>query len=106
MFRIRLFSFFKKFWLGLVSPLILQSCPPPPSTSCVCLGLLIDTVKETISVPEKKISDILDRCTWALSQKFLSKNNLQSLIGSLMFYTGVLDLLGFSPIAYLPLLET
>ena len=64
---------------------ISQSKLAPPSTSCVCLGLLIDTVKETISVPEEKISDILNKCTWALSQKSLSKNNLQSLIGSLMF---------------------
>ena len=47
--------------------------------SCVCLGLLIDTVKETISVPKEKNSDILNRCTWALGQKSLS------LIGSLMF---------------------
>ena len=57
----------------------------PPSTSCVCLSLLIDTVKETISVPKEKNSDILNRCKWALSQKSLSKNNLQSLIRSLMF---------------------
>ena len=56
----------------------------PPSTSCVCLGLLIDTIKETISVPKEKMSDILNRCTWALSQKSLSKNNLQSLIGSIL----------------------
>ena len=36
-------------------------------------------------VPKGKISDILNRCTWALSQKSLSKNNLQPLIASLMF---------------------
>ena len=31
------------------------------------------------------MSDIMDKYKWALSQKTLSKNNLQSLIGSLMF---------------------
>ena len=49
-----------------------------PSTSCVCLGLLIDTIQE-------KMSDILDKCKWALAQKTLSTNQLQSLIRSLMF---------------------
>ena len=33
---------------------ISQSNLAPSSTSCVCLGLLIDTVKETISVPKEK----------------------------------------------------
>ena len=61
---------------------ISQSNLAPSSTSCVCLGLLIDTVKETISVPKEKN---VGYYKWALSQKTLSKNNLQSLIGSLMF---------------------
>ena len=57
----------------------------PPSTTCVCLGVIIDTVKETVTIPPDKLSQILDKCTAVQKSPHISKNQLQSLLGSLMF---------------------
>ena len=60
----------------------------PPSTTCICLGVVIDTVKETVTIPPDKLHQILNKCALVLQSKQISKNQLQSLLGSLMFLQG------------------
>ena len=58
-----------------------------PSTSVTCLGIQIDTVKRTLSLPEGKLQEIVDLCkNWA-SKTYCSKKDLQSLLGSLLYVT-------------------
>ena len=59
--------------------------PPPPSTRCICLGVIIDTEKESVTIPPDKLQQILDKCSSVQKSKNISKNQLQSLLGSLMF---------------------
>ena len=54
----------------------------PPSTSCVCLGLIIGTVKQTLSVPPEKNQEIRKKIDSVLHGY---SKDLQSLIGSFMF---------------------
>ena len=57
----------------------------PPSTSAVCLGVEIDTVKGSISIPEKKLRQICDTvCEWK-NKKYCTKRQLQSLLGHLLY---------------------
>ena len=57
----------------------------PPSTTGNCLGVIVNTVTSTLSVPTKKLAEILNKCNCVHSQKYLTKRELQSIIGSLMF---------------------
>ena len=50
----------------------------PPSTQVTCLGVLIDTVHGTISIPPEKVH------TW-LSKDVASKRQLQSILGLLLY---------------------
>ena len=59
----------------------------PPSTSVTCLGILIDTINRTISVPPKKLQDISTMCKIWTTKTYCSKNQLQSLLGSLLYIT-------------------
>ena len=59
--------------------------PPPPTTNMVCLGIEIDSVNQTLSIPKEKIQQILENCQAVLKKPSISKKGLQSLIGSLMF---------------------
>ena len=59
----------------------------PPDTAVTCLGILIDTVHRTFSIPEKKLLAITNMCnTWA-TRTYFSKRDLQSLLGSLLYIT-------------------
>ena len=59
----------------------------PPSTVVTCLGVQIDTIKGTISVPPEKLQKIIQMCfTWE-NKKTVRKRDLQSLLGSLMHIT-------------------
>ena len=58
-----------------------------PSTSVVCLGVLINTVEGTISVPPDKLEKIKAICVkWGVKTK-TNKRELQSLLGSLLHVT-------------------
>ena len=59
----------------------------PPSTSAVCVGILINTVDRTISIPPKKLEDIVHTCKNWKTKTYCSKNQLQSLLGSLLYIT-------------------
>ena len=56
-----------------------------PSTSIVCLGIQINSVKATMSIQGKKVQDILETCRNFVKVKKFTKRLLQSLIGSLKF---------------------
>ena len=58
-----------------------------PSTSVVCLGILIDTVSRTISIPQDKLQEIANLCKQWASKTYASKKDLQSLLGSLLYIT-------------------
>ena len=49
-----------------------------PTTECNCLGLIVNTVNQTISIPEGKQSEILEKCKDVIQQKFITKRKLQS----------------------------
>ena len=57
----------------------------PPTTRCNCLGVIVDTETATLSVPQGKLAEVIDKCKNALNKASISKQQLQSIIGSLMF---------------------
>ena len=57
----------------------------PPSTKIICLGIHIDSVEATLSIPDQKLQEILHNCVDFLKLKKFTKRQLQSLIGSLMY---------------------
>ena len=59
----------------------------PPSTVVTCLGIQIDTVKRTLSIPEGKLQEIINLCKNWVSKTYCSKKDLQSLLGSLLYIT-------------------
>ena len=56
-----------------------------PSTSLICLGILINTETRTISVHSDKLDSIIDMCSQWQNKKFCSKRQLQSLLVSLLY---------------------
>ena len=59
----------------------------PPSTEVVCLGILINTVDKTISIPPEKLQEIKNMCEKWKHRNSCSRTQLQSLLGSLLYIT-------------------
>ena len=57
----------------------------PPSTQVVCLGILVDTVQQSISIPPEKLENIKFTCNQWSSKVTCSKRELQSLLGHLLY---------------------
>ena len=57
----------------------------PPSTQAVCLGTLFDTVTRTITIPPDKLQEVIHICKNWDNKAMCTKNNLQSLLGSLLY---------------------
>ena len=57
----------------------------PPTTSAVCLGVLIDTVTGTVAIPDDKMRQIRQSVTEWQTKKICSKRQLQSLLGQLLY---------------------
>ena len=57
----------------------------PPSTQVVCLGVLIDTEKGTVSIPPDKLSQINDTVRQWIKKTTCTKRQLQSLLGLLLY---------------------
>ena len=70
--------------LGLLENLS-KACPP--ATTQIVLGVLIDTVKGTVSVPEGRMREIIPLVNKWQGKKKSSKIELQSLIGKLQYIT-------------------
>ena len=56
-----------------------------PSTRVTCLGVLIDTVAGTISIPPEKLDAINDAVRLWLDKDVASKCQLQSILGLLLY---------------------
>ena len=57
----------------------------PPTTSMICLGILVNSETRTMCVPSEKLASIADIChTWE-NKVTCSRRQLQSLLGSLLF---------------------
>ena len=55
-----------------------------PAVAVTCLGILIDIKTRTISIPQEKLSQIIQLCHgWTFKQP-CTKSQLQSLFGSLL----------------------
>ena len=57
----------------------------PPTTKLNCLGIVVDTVNFTVSVPTEKLQEITSKCLQWRQKKFCNKKQLQSLLGSLLY---------------------
>ena len=66
---------------------ISQSKLVPPTTTAVCLGIEIDTVRRTLEISAEKLSEIHTICQKFACKRKVTKNQLQSLLGSLLYIT-------------------
>ena len=57
----------------------------PPSTIAVCLGIQINTVESTVSIPPEKLQKIVHMVTDWKARHFCSKRQLQALLGNLLY---------------------
>ena len=58
-----------------------------PTTKAVCLGIEINTVTRTLSIPQDKLNEIRDICLAYVSKTKVTKPQFQSLLGSLLYIT-------------------
>ena len=58
-----------------------------PDTSVICLGILVDSVNKTISIPGQKLQEIKNTYSNWASKTCGGKNELQSLLGLLLYIT-------------------
>ena len=56
-----------------------------PATKAVCLGVVFDTEKEEISIPDEKMTQIIQNVEAWRSKSFCSRRQLQSLLGHLLY---------------------
>ena len=59
----------------------------PSDTQVVCLGILFDTINRTISIPPDKLQETIHICQRWSDKRNCTKNQLQSLLGSLLYIT-------------------
>ena len=79
-----------KFLLSLLKDLGLEvsdSKLVPPSTCVTCLGIQVDTVNKTLSIPQEKLQEIKTLCKAWTHKKVVTKQQYQSLLGSLLYIT-------------------
>ena len=58
-----------------------------PTTCDICLGIEIDMVNKTIKIPTEKLHEILNICKKFAFKKRVTRNQFQSLLGSLLYIT-------------------
>ena len=56
-----------------------------PGTKSVCLGVVFDTEKGEISIPDEKLTQIIQNVDAWRSKSFCSRRQLQSLLGHLLY---------------------
>ena len=57
----------------------------PPTTKIICLGIEVNSVEATLSIPPHKLTEILEECVEFKKRTCFTKRQLQSVIGKLMF---------------------
>ncbi|XP_055353021.1 uncharacterized protein LOC129598954 [Paramacrobiotus metropolitanus] len=70
-------------------PIALDKCDGP-STTITFLGVQIDTVTQTLSLPEEKLRDLLSEFQVFSNAKSMTKRDLLSLIGKLSWATKII----------------
>ena len=71
--------------LGELGFTISQSKLISPSTEVTCLGILVNTINCTVSVPPEKLVQIQQLCRTWIHKYQCTKKELQSLLGSLLY---------------------
>ena len=66
---------------------ISQSKLVSPTTCAVCLGIEINTINLTLKIPSDKLLEIQRICAKFATKNKVTKNQLQSLLGSLLYIT-------------------
>ena len=56
-----------------------------PSTSITCLGILIDSIQKTVSIPQEELAELTQLCAQWSTKTYSGKRDLQSLLGSLLY---------------------
>lgn len=56
----------------------------PPSTSVTWLGIMIDSLRMTLSIPNEKLQEILTCVTKAIKCRTISQKHLRSILGKLL----------------------
>ena len=64
---------------------ISQSKLISPTTTCNCLGVIINTVDSTLSVPDEKLQEVVLKFEAVYMSRHITLKQLQFVIGSLMF---------------------
>ena len=59
----------------------------PPTTVAICLGIKIDTVNQTLRIPDEKLQEIRQMVHNYSKKTQVTKKQLQSLLGSLLYIT-------------------
>ena len=49
------------------------------------MGIKVDLEEQNLSIPQEKLLEVLDLCRLFINKKFISKKQLQSLLGKLLF---------------------
>jgi hypothetical protein len=65
--------------------LISSSKTIPPTSVATCLGIVFNIQIGVLQIPSIKLQEIVSLCKHYFSKKFITKNQLQALIGSLIF---------------------
>ena len=77
-----------QFLLNLLQELgldISQNKLVSPATSVICLGILVNFVSRTISIPYQKLQEIITVFKKWFHKTYCSKTDLQALLGSLLY---------------------
>ena len=59
----------------------------PLGTKVICLGIMFDTVNRSISIPDHKLQEICQTCDAWSDKTIVTKNELQSSFGLLLYIT-------------------
>ena len=57
----------------------------PPTRVLTCMGIVIDVDAGQLSIPQEKCLEILDLCHHCRSHHFITKKQLQGLLGKLLY---------------------
>ena len=57
----------------------------PPTTALTCMGIQVDVASGMVTIPQEKCLQILDMCRHFTTKKHVSRKQLQSLLGKLLY---------------------